>query len=275
VSRRYASIALLALCGCGTRWSYLDDLIAPLPPPPSEQVRAQFGLIEVRLIAPEPELQIDAPARGTCRGSAVGLAGGWYFSMDQLSSPPQGSHHQKGWADLAALLALPVALAVGPIYGAIAAPSREDVDPVEHEILRAIREAQAPETLRRAVASESRERARRRTFPEDGPAVETRLEIGPVGVRLLAPWQVRSEPALLLTASARLVRTGSGTVLAEARVHHWGPTREFSAWAEDGGSPLAAAIREGIAALSEQIVTQFFVRYLLPEDRPVSGTSRP
>src|SRR3990172_12569751 len=98
-------IFLLGQVGCASR-PYM------LPPPPSEQVRAQFGTVGVVVARFVPPTALQEPARGAIAGAGRGIAIGMAAGVAGASGTYLGS----------GILLLPIIGLVGGIVGAATAP---------------------------------------------------------------------------------------------------------------------------------------------------------
>jgi hypothetical protein len=167
------------------------------------------------------------------------------------------------------LAVAPLAAGIGAITGAIRARPAALVAEQASTIQKALTDRDSQERLRAKVLSEARRRTRYPVFalsqPEAGPGdVLTELHVAVVSVVLEGePDSIRSSASLLVVARLALRSPGRPDDLYSSLLLHRSPTRDWEAWADQGGAPAAAALEEALTRLAETVVERVFLLYLV------------
>lgn len=282
------SISVLILeLGCASTPSPV-----PMPVLPSEEARAHIGTVGVVMAAFPPTLELYTPAKGTAEGAARGAEttfetmagiGGRTFQIP--SADPFASSQLAG---LIMLALSPAGALAGAVSGAVAAESAEVVEKQE-AIIRAKHAAfKIQEDLRDHVVQMARQRTDLlyQTVDEGSPSspneavnfkslknrkLDTILDLGVLTLGLRGEKAVNPLLALVMSTRVRLMGIEKETILYQATLECWSPTRAFSDWAVNNAEPLRAEYGECLRKLSDRIVDEvFLVSYVSssPEDLP-------
>jgi len=266
-------IFLLGQVGCASR-PYM------LPPPPSEQVRAQFGTVGVVVARFVPPTALQEPARGAIAGAGRGIAIGMAAGVAGASGTYLGS----------GILLLPIIGLVGGIVGAATAPPAAAVEEAEATLRKAmtdVREGKVQEALRDRLVAVAQGHMRRRVVPlpaqepsaSDAPVsyraltseeIDTVLEVAVHQLGLAGAWGPDPPLAVVLTVRTRLVRVVDGTDLYTNTLNYQSAPRKFTEWAANNAQPFRNELDQAYAILAEKIVEEVFLLYLLGDLGPES-----
>ena len=260
------ALLLLGQVGCASQ-PYM------LPLPPSEQVRAQFGIVGVVVPRFVPTTAFQTPAKGWAAGAGRGMS----FGMAAGVAAASGTYLGSG------ILLLPIFGLVGGIVGGATAPSAATVEEAEATLKTAITdvsEGKVQEALQDRLVTVSQNNTRGRVVPL--PAQEPFASDAPVGYRALASegidtvlevsvrqlglagaWTPNPLLAVVLTVRTRLMRVADGTDLYVSTVEYQSPPRTFIEWAASNAQPFRDELERAYAILAEKIVEEVFLLYLL------------
>ncbi len=242
-------IALIAVVGCASPRAPTYVL---LPPPPSEEVRAQLGAITV-ITTNQPATANFTQPMG--KGRAAGH-GGW---VGFWSAPAYGAAVGEGYGAVAGLFLSPVTGTAGAIYGVVAGMSQKEYAQVCDTLQKTLKETDLPVRMRAAVATELAP-----LTPQSGNLLAT-LEIIPKRIGLVGPQDI--EPPLIFecVVQARVRRTADQTELFVAEFSYTGSQHTLREWAAQDGAAFRDELAKTCAWLPALIVEQVFLVYPLPD----------
>lgn len=259
--------------------------VRALPLPPSEETRSRFGRIGVTWEEGFPPILV-TPAAGSCSGAARGALMGTLIGF-VLAGQLMGGPSRKGddaWAALVvlavALAIIPVAVLIGSVYGAAAAHSPEEVDGAVASVM----QAASDPVLQRGIAREVFESARKRTdenlaWMDPGgsrDAFDSILEVGPIDVALIGPYQINPPLRLEVALRVRMVRVSDGALLYEGtELGRGAEEAELFEWAENDGARVRSQLRIEGSRFAQRIVETVFLLHLLPVNRVWKRTGTP
>jgi hypothetical protein len=257
-------------------------------PPPAESTRSQFGRIGVTWIPEGPPPTFVLPAAGSCAGAGRGALIGTYFGIVLAGQLTSGAHGGGGKGDAyllliilaVALAIIPIAVLIGSVYGASAAHPPEEVEAAIAKVAPAAADPGLPRRIARRIFEKGRERTDENlVWLEPGSFSErcdSILEVGPLAVALVGPYQIN--PSLQLAASfpVRVIRASDSALLYEA-TWNWQSSRqaELFEWAQEEGKRVRQHLEGAGEHFSEQIIDRVFLLHLLPTDREWKGMGKP
>jgi hypothetical protein len=272
-----ASKALCLLLLIGLLPGCLDEGVrhhkavhGPLPPPPSESLRAELGTVWVASSLAQPSIEfVQTPASGFWSGLGRGAGGGAAIGCAILGWPAAGGGPAAIIGVIGCAGGATVGALSGGIYGAIAAESTKTVDAV----MTTVRNTLMSSEIQQRVQDQVRELMTTRTqIPQttsDESAAATRLETAVLSIQLdgLPPSAyppgsvgvINPSVRLVVTAQARLIRTHDKKELYIARFEYWGARMTVPEWASNDAQPVRDAIDRATLALAEQIVDAVFL----------------
>jgi hypothetical protein len=278
-----AVIMLVTVCGgplgCAIRAQ------PALPQAPSDEVRAQLNTIGVATGRYHPDVQLQAPTSGRGAGAAKGAGYGLIAGATPglvIASAPFGGGCGGGAGALVCsaiiLFGLGVAAAGGTVgvlggtlYGAVAAEPASRISAAETELRSTVDDLDVQRALRDHVLRVAGERTKLKFVAlEDHGAtgsdylalamndVDTVLEVDVSSIRLAGDG-IDPPVRLLMSASARLVRTADGAELFAERIEYRSADqRKFVEWASEGSRALREEVGRGAEALADDIVQLLF-----------------
>ena len=281
--KRAAVIACMLVTVCGGPWGCAIRT-HPGPRPPSDEARAQFKTVGVPAARDLPESQLQAPTSGkgwgAAKGAGYGLAAGATpgLAIASVITGCRGGGPAALVCGAILVLGLGVAAAGGTVgalggtvYGALAAESASRIGAAETELGLAFADLDVQQTIRDHVLRTARERSSlsfvaledHATEPTDYRAlamrgVDTVLEVEVSSIRLDGQG-INPPVRLLMTASARLIRTADGVELYAERFAYRSPNEhKFMEWAAGEGQVLREEVDRGAEALASDIVQLLF-----------------
>jgi hypothetical protein len=246
--------------------------IKKLPPPPSEQLRDQFGTIGVASAYYIPKVELSMPAKGRLGGAAKGSVIGGAETFLGAASQPGGS------VLLGCLLA-PVGALVGCISGGVAAPSGAKVEEAEA----ALRNVSSDPAIHQRMRDQFLEVAHEQThhsfvvIEEQGPTapdreliygaivgddIDTVVEISVLEVGLTAhKWGMDELFAFTMTLRTRVIRITDGEEVYAATLRYMGVRRTFEDWEANDFQLYKEEFSRCYSVLAEKIVEELFLLY--------------
>lgn len=254
--------------------------LAPLPPPPSEELRARFGTIGVTTARLFNKAEYQKPV-GKGAGAAIGAGQG--FAGSVLGGMYAGAQTADpfGFALGTALgIALaPVVAVVGGIKGAVEGVPAEEAKKAEEALNAALAGKMIEENLRdEVVRLAERETGRKLhrldaaadgTSPKDGAEglsplprrFDTLLEVGSPGLTLAGEGKINPPLTLVLKVRTRLVRAKDGSELYAHTLAYAGGHYRYTEWGEGNAALFRAEIDRAVEALVSKIVEEVFLLY--------------
>ena len=252
-----------------------------LPPPLSEEARAQLGTIGTLSTGSDPQLELRLPAKGAASGAGIG-AGSW--TRTWWRNVP-GTGTELDLLVLALWIGLtPVVAVSGSMYGAGVAEPAEVVEEAEA----ALREVPASLRILQSVRDYIFETARdwtRHQFvlvTERAPqalteaadysslrdrGIDTVLELSVPTFGLRGEWAVNPPVTPFVSIRTRLIRTSKSTVVYDSTVLCLGGTQRFTEWVANNAETFRDELTRCYQSLGSKIVEEVFLLYLLPEKR--------
>ncbi len=267
-------IALLMQTGC-VSWP------TTVPPPPSEELRAKFGVIGVvpAQFLPNPDFRV--PAKGRLAGAGRRAAN---WAAAGAAAPLSGGGG--GGAGAIILLAFSVTAGTigglaGTVSGAVHAESAAKVSETEAVLKNALVSLKMQETMLDRVVRAAQNQARQHlvVLPDKGPespeekidyrslaakGIDTVVEVAITSFGLAGPWDVNPLLNFALDSRVRVVRTSDGGELYETSFKYRGGEHTFFEWAAANGQPLCEELDRAYQALAEKIVEELFLLYRSP-----------
>lgn len=248
--------------GCVHLTATQVDVHGPLPPPPSESLRAELGSLWVSSSLAEPNVQfVVTPAAGAMSGLGRGAGGGAMIGCGLLGWPammgnPIGIVGCAGGAVVGAIS--------GGIYGAVAAEPEKAVQTVMSIVRDSLTSPETQQRLRDLVIDEIHRRTTIRLANElDSATVQ--LETGVLGIQLdglhtsmYTSTAINPEVRLVVTAQARLIGSPKQEELYTARFQYWGPKMTVPEWGANDAQPMREERDRAMRTLAEQIVDGIF-----------------
>lgn len=228
-------------------------LYVSLPPPPSEEVRAQLDTINV-VVGDSPAVAEFTQPMG--KGRAAGH-GGW---VGFWTPPAALASSGDGRGVILGLFLSPVTGTAGAIYGAVAGMSKEEYDRVCATLQQAVHDAGVGARVKTAVTEAVRPHVE--LVVSDAP---TRLEVTPTLIRLAGSVDIEPPLTLVCTARVRLVQTVDGSELYDGAFAYTGSTRTLREWAAQDGVALRKELGDVGPVLAGQIIERVFLLYPLPD----------
>lgn len=268
-------VFLLGQVGCATG-PYL------LPPPPSELVRGRLGTIGVVSAQFTPRAELPPPAKGGGAGAGRGMATGAGKGAALVGKLASGC---VGEGCAIVLLMIPAAIiggVVGGVAGAASAVPAEAVADAETALKSALADLTIQETLRGHILRIAKARTPHAfvLVTEHGPSapngnvsyrslasqgIDTVLETGVLTLDLVGEWDVNPPLALVMAVRTRLIRVTDDAELYAHTLEYLSGFRTFTDWAADNAQPFRNELSLAYQSLSEKIVEELFLLYLLPE----------
>ena len=271
--------ALVVQAGC-------VSLPRELPPPPSEEMRREFGTVAVVSALHDPRPGFELPAKGAINGMGRGAA--VWFGIGSLAplAGIQGCSGDSTGLCAAFCLSLSVAGGAigglsGSVVGAVRAESTETVIHSEEVLRKAFASLNMQDALRDHVAQAGQSRTRQRIIvvPAVGPAspegqfdcvplakqgIDTVVAVGLTEAALSGPWDVNPPLTLSLQAQAQVIRTVDGKELWTISINSQGNGHIFSEWAADNARLLHEDLDRANRMLADRIVDEIFLLHLIP-----------
>jgi hypothetical protein len=236
-----------------------------LPPPPSEQLRAELGTVRVTSGSSDAAMVFVEPARGAGEGAMRGALIGFYNTMalGALLGPAGGF-----------VIALaPLGAAMGAAAGSAAAEPAEQLKEKEAAIMRTLTELKIQEYVRGCVFSALREQSPDTAVTaSEGERASTRLEItvekfGLEDHSVLGARDINPPLRFVMTERTRMVRASDGTELYA----HWltwrGQFRSLDDWVAQETTLLKEEAGRACRSLAESLVDEVFLLYLPADER--------
>lgn len=257
-------VALLSTqLGCARR-------VQRLPPPPSEQLRAHFGIIGVVSVQFVPEVKMFTPAKGWAGGA---VRGAWNAEnkLADAVGPGEGA--------ICCLVLTPFALCGGALSGAAKAPPAAEVQETQEKLNE---DVPATIEIQEKMRAQFLQVAREKThyafvlLEDQGPAtpdertsydslagqgIDTVLEIGVLNLGLEGD-STKIDPSLTLfmTSRTRLIRVADGEVIYAATFSCESATNQtFEAWADNEAHSFKEELSLCYSTLSAKIVEEIFL----------------
>jgi hypothetical protein len=282
---RAVALAIMVVAVCAGPWGCALKA-PPAPPALSDEVRAQLNTVGVPAARFLPDSQLQAPTSGKGWGAAKGAGYGFVAGATPglaIASAVRGCGGGGPAAVICGsilLLGLGVGAAGGAlgalggtVYGAVTAEPASRIDAAQIELGSAIVDRNVQSTLRDHVLRMARERSalsfvaledRELTDPTDYGSlamthgIDTVLEVDVSSVSF-AGHGINPPVRLLMTASARLVRTSDGVELHSERfVYRSLNEHKFVEWAAENGLAFREEIDRGVEALAGDVVQLLF-----------------
>lgn len=259
-----------------------------LPPPPSEQVRADLGAVGVLARREPPEAvrvagpgvwSMGSPGSGTAVDAAARLG----FRGERVPTSADVAHDTLGVAGAVSaggtafggFLAIPVLIGGFAATGMLAAGAALGAEPAavvaerEAQFKAVVRTLPVQELLRDRIAAAAPDIVGREVAvltSTSPPPVGGRGAVLEVGIEEVA---VHDFGWLLLAVRSRLLDARSGAVLHELRLSYVGRApRSLKEWLDDGARALRQEIDAARAPLAEKILEEVFLVYSLGEGQP-------
>ncbi len=253
-ARLHLSLALVAVViihsGCSA--DYLRRQL--LPPPPSEDLRAQLGRVRLSEGDMQTAVVFSGFPKGAGEGAAAGAGAGALLTI-YYSSKLFGPFGSVG------IFLAPVGALVGAVGGAVSAEPTATVEEKETAFRVAMEELKVPETFRHGVADRLPERTPTPGGPvsSDEPAT-TILEVvverfGLEGGRFT------------LTERTRLIRSSDGAELYSHWLTYRGLFRPLDDWVSQNHLRLREEAARACRELAERLVDEVFFLYMLGGQR--------
>ncbi|MCI0408325.1 MAG: hypothetical protein L0191_07140 [Acidobacteria bacterium] len=245
-----------------------------LPPPPSEDIRSEFGIVGVSSGKFLPKFELSGPAKGPAQGAGRGAGIGAAYGALPAAGGGLGAVVGVAGAIVGAVVGLPV--------GAFLAESPAKLVEKEAALRKAVADLRIQETFRDRVIVAGRDETRHAFVPVAayGPnapgeqvdyralaneGVQTILEVSVETIDLHGVWWHHGamNPPLLLrmTVRTQLVRTGDRKELYGHTLTYQGPARPLEDWLVSGGKRLREELDRASASLVERIVDEVFLLY--------------
>jgi hypothetical protein len=248
------------------------DVHGPLPPPPSESLRAELGTVWVASSLAQPGLEfVQTPASGLWSGLGRGAHGGALFGCEIVGVPAFyfGGMFGPVLAIAGCVGGGTVGAISGGIYGAIAAEPAKTVDAVMATVRNTLMSSEIQQRVQDHVRELMTTRIHVPQATSDESAAATRLETELLSIQLdgLPPSAnmygsvgvINPSVRLVVTAQARLIRTHDKGELYVARFQYWGARMTIPEWASNDAQPVRDGIDRAALALAEQIVDAVFL----------------
>ena len=260
-----------------------------LPPPPSEEVRAQLGTIGVVSAHFIPKAEFQMPASGGKAGAGRGAAlGAKYTILGGLAIASGSGGAGGGIGELAVIVAAialaPVGALVGAVGGSGLAEPAEKVEEAEGVLKNTLTNLKIQNAMRDYVFEVAQDQTEH-TFillMENGPStrdeklsyrsagsegIDTVLEISVQAVDLDGAWRVNPPLALIMTVHTRLIRIADDTAIYDSTLEYRSGMRTFTEWAADDAQPLRDELDRAYQILDKKIVDELFLLHLPLESR--------
>lgn len=262
-----------ALVALGTAVAALAGCAAVEVPPPTPEIRAQLGGIEVEVLAIEAQDEMTTPAKGQGQGAASGAGQGALGSLAGGASICQAGEPFACLFGLALGIAVaPVAAVIGAGVGASKAHSEGEVLLAETNLRAALDELSLDRDLEAAVSTRIRAHPDYELAEAPGPGPDTRLEVrGAFSVQ--SSGKIDPDLTLVLGARARLVRADDGIELYARSWGYQSPTRGYFEFAADGAELFRTEVQDGIEKLADKMVADLLVSTESETYRPGSVTA--
>ena len=282
---RAAVIACMLVTVCSGPWGCAIRAHPGPQAPPSDEARAQFNTVGIPAARYLPDRELKAPTSGkgwgAAKGAGYGLAAGATPGLAIASAITGCRGGGPAALVCGAILVLGLGVAAaggtvgalgGTVYGAIAAEPASRIGAAETGLERAFADLNVQQIIRDHVLRKARERSslsfvaledHESTEPSDYRAramhgVDTVLEVEVSSIRL-AGTGINPPVRLLMTASARLIRTADGVELyAERFEYRSRDEHKFTEWAAGDGGVLREEVDRGAEALATDIVQLLF-----------------
>lgn len=273
---------LLAPVGCASA-PYM------LPPPPSEQVRAQLGTIGVVSAPFVPEAEFQTPARGAAsgagRGVATGAAKGFEFGAGLGCAGGGGGGIGAAGAGIICLGSWLaggiIGTVVGGLGGAATAEPAATVEEAETALKKALADLNIQEAMQDRVLQVARQQTRHPLVLLTDPSPTTRdeeisyssltregidtvLEVSVPTLGLAGKWGVNPPLVLVMAVRTRLISVVDDAVLYDSTLEYGGRKLTFTEWAVDEARPFREELGHAYQSLAEKIVEELFLLYDLP-----------
>lgn len=284
-----ASIGILVAAVLSGLWGCASDG-AQLPPPPSEQVKAQLGTVGVASARFTPEWKF--PPRWHVRQpvdrltAAAKAAVSTFVKTAELLFSSGGGGRGDGVGTpmcdgpVCAMVVLS-ALAVLPTFAAAVDGVHElliGIEPItgakdtETAIRNVLGKLKIQETLRDRVLQVAKSQTQRllALIGDQGPAlpkepvsyrpppdqnIDTVLELSVMNIGMVGEEQVNPSVALVMTARVRLILVKENAVLYDQVFEHRSDERTYLEWATSNALPFHQEFERAYQSLAENIVT--------------------
>lgn len=240
------------LSGCASPRATAPAYVV-LPPPPSEEVRAQLGTVSVVLGDSPAATEFTQPMG---KGRAAGH-GGWVGFWTPPAALARGGD---GRGVILGLFLSPVVGTAGAIYGAVAGMSKEEYEQVSATLQRSLQQANLPGCLQKTVGDSLRPYTKL-----SAAGAPTLLEITPTFIRLDGPTEIEPPLRVVCSVQVRLLRAADGAELCTMAFEYSGASRTLREWAAQDGVTLRDALATASACLGEQITERMMLVYPLPD----------
>lgn len=271
-ARAHLALLIVLLAGCATVPSPTQSRY------PNETERAQIGRIAVVASQTAPRISVEPVVSGKGSGAAKGAG-------TALGFVPEGCLRMGVFAPFCIVVFAPFAAAGGAAYGAVVAPSKDEIAPAKHSIEAALAELEMQgrlrdQTLRAAQAvwpqpviapqhsTQSWEKGAYRELAREG--VETVLEVAVIRLEreMTTKEEIDSPFIIILEAHARLISVSDGREIYQGTHIFRSKARHFRQWAENDAEPLREAFELGYQNLAANIVENALFLYPLPQVKP-------
>lgn len=229
--------------------------------PPSEEVRAQLGVIRIEVVPEEPEPGIEHPPGGSCQGFSRGMGHGANLLFSLL--PREGG----AGVEVVFLAPMPVLSLVYGFIGMFRSMPSEDLESLEKPIQAAFVETPVCLGLRTRLLEETRSRAGDRILGSDDlGSADTVLRVELVrkdlSQREPMPRKMKEflDPDFLVQVRAhvRLIRVADGEVLYEGLFQDRSELRTFGEWMRDDGQAVRRALSSSPGSLAANVARTLF-----------------
>jgi hypothetical protein len=201
--------------------------------------------------------------KGAMAGAQVPLTPGLVFIAFAAQARERGALLAGVAAIGAAIVLVPVGAVIGAAFGALAAPSTDEVEWTAAVLERAFADAGLRDSLTTWIIEAGDGRPIFSAIdPMDpaGRAVDTHLRLDAPLVRLTSEDPTDWKPRLRLrvTLSGKLVRASDGSELRTSRWEYEGAKATFFDWAKDDARPFRAELERAGRALAARIIADLF-----------------
>lgn len=245
------------------------------PVPLSESVQQQLGKVGVLATSTEWNQAFDAPGTGRLHNTWRGLL--------QLTGEGERVANQLRPLDvIGPVSGVPIlmGLIAGPFYGAVKSEPWQEAETTfrtivaelnlnqtlpQHLIAFAQAHGYAMTHLSIVTEESPQKQSRYATARNDG--IDTVLEIQDLSVNLVpAEYMVNPHRVLTLSARVQLIRTVDQTLLDDRVVtDKFGPALLLDGWAANQAARFRQEVQQAAERLAEQIITEYFLLYPIPE----------
>ena len=281
---------LVFQCGCAT----IPTLQTPPRQPPSAEIRASLGRIGIVALTNSSEIAWQIPS---AKGELALLITPSETFGDNGVGIGCCLEGEAGLYALGAVVALALGtatadVALGTLYAAFAAESKERIAQVATALSKAGEGGRLEERLRDRIVDAAQQNARGQLVPLREPTlfqrplsngravdldyrafavqgIDTIIEVKATSAAFVGPKNINPALALKVRVRVRLVRTKDGGEAYLDYLSYAGSPRRFVEWGSDDARPYRDELQRCVDNLAHEIVTQIFVRQELTKENVV------